>query len=188
MSERARFDLQPTLTGERVVLRPLEGTDWDALHAVASDPAIWALHPAHDRHEEPVFRTFFADALASRAALVIVDRESGAIIGSSRYGLERAGVGEVEIGWTFLARAYWGGATNREVKRLMIGHALAAVDGVIFLVGETNLRSRRAMEKIGARLTDPTHEAVMAGQDVVHVIYAMNAAEFAASPLSQGDA
>ena len=162
----------------------MRAEDFDALYAVASDPAIWALHPAHDRHEEPVFRAFFADAMASGGALIVVDRASGAMVGSSRYSFERAGVGEVEIGWTFLARSHWGGATNREVKQMMIGHALRSVDRVVFLVGATNMRSRRAMEKIGGRLTERTHRAVMAGRDAVHVIYAIDAADFAAGPLA----
>ena len=184
MTSRA-LDLQPTLTGERVLLRPLEEDDRDPLYAVASDPLIWTLHPANDRHEPAVFRAFFDEALASRGALVAVDRASGAVIGSSRYAFERAERGEVEIGWTFLARAQWGGAVNREIKRLMLGHAFGAVERVVFLIGETNLRSRRAVQKIGGRLTPRTHRAMMAGRQALHVIYAIEAADFAASPLAR---
>lgn len=188
MTESRTLDLQPTLTGERIALRPLREEDRDALFAVASDPLIWALHPAHDRHEPAVFRAFFDEALESGGALVVLERESGAVIGSSRYAFERAELREVEIGWTFLARAHWGGAVNREIKRLMLAHAFGAVDRVIFLVGETNLRSRRAMEKIGAGLTARTHGAVLAGREVVHLIYAMEAADFAGSALSRQEA
>ena len=183
------FDLQPTLVGDAVVLRPLRADDWDALFAVASDREIWALHPAHDRWQEPVFRAFFADALASGAALIAIDRPSGAVIGTSRFDFGRARPGEVEIGWTFLARSHWGGATNRAIKALMIGHALAGcappgLDRVIFLIGETNLRSRRAIEKIGAVLTDRIDTAEMAGAEVRHVVYAIDRAGFAAGPLA----
>jgi N-acetyltransferase len=61
-------DLQPTLKGERVTLRPCRAEDWDALYAVASDPLIWEVHPASDRYKEPVFREYFSAALASRGA------------------------------------------------------------------------------------------------------------------------
>lgn len=179
------MDLQPTLTGASILLRPLYESDRDALYAVASDPLVWALHPAHDRHEPEVFRAFFDDALASGGALVVIDRRTCEIIGSSRYGFGRAELGEIEVGWTFLARTYWGGAVNAEVKRLMLAYVFNWVDAVIFLVGESNLRSRRALEKIGARLTTRTHRAVLAGAEVVHVIYAMSRAEFALSPLME---
>ena len=146
------LDRQPVLEGEHVTLRPLRRDDWDALFAVASDPLIWEQHPAHDRWQESVFRAFFADAIANQGALLAIDAATGAVIGSSRYqGLEEADGGSVEIGWTFLARSHWGGHTNHEMKRLMLAHALGSVAQVRFLVGETNTRSRRALERIGAK-------------------------------------
>jgi len=183
------LDRQPVLEDEHVRLRPLTGADWDALFAVASDPLIWEQHPAHDRWQEPVFRAFFEDALANRGALVVHDAQSGAVIGSSRFeGLEEADGGSVEIGWTFLARSHWGGRWNHAMKRLMLAHALASVAEVRFLVGATNIRSRRALETIGARLTDRREERVMADGTVIpHLIYAITRAEFAAGPLARGN-
>lgn len=178
------IDLQPTLRGGGLWLRPLAAGDWPALLAVAGDPLIWAGHPAHDRWQEPVFRTFFDEALASGGALVAIDPGDGAIVGSSRYDLGRAEPREVEIGWTFLARSHWGGTTNAAMKALMIEYALAMFDRVIFLVGDTNLRSRRAMEKIGGRLTERRLVVDMAGTPVDHVIYAIDRAGFAAGPLA----
>jgi N-acetyltransferase len=177
------FDPQPRLASDLVALRPLAADDFDALYAVASDPEIWALHPAHDRWQEPVFRRFFDDALASGGALVAIDPATGAVIGSSRYDTCRADPGEVEIGWTFLARRCWGGAVNGAMKRLMIAHALDSYRRVIFLVGEHNLRSRRALEKIGAVLTPRVQHAEMAGVPVTHVIYAVGREEFERGPL-----
>lgn len=178
------LDRQPHLTGRCVTLRPLRAGDWDALYAIAADPLIWAVHPAHDRWREPVFRAFFDAALASGGGMVIEDATSGAPIGATRYDFHRAEPGEVEIGWTFLARDQWGGGVNAEVKRLMIAHALASVDCAIFLVGEDNVRSRRAMEKIGGRLTDRVHVAEMAGRAVRHLVYAIDREGFAGGPLT----
>lgn len=144
------FDPQPTLTGKLLELRPLRQTDWTALFAVASDPLIWEQHPDADRHKEEVFRQFFADALNSGGALVAIDHTTGQIIGSSRYHGFDATRRVVEIGWTFLARRYWGGRYNGEMKHLMLEHAFKSVDQVIFVIGPNNRRSRRAVEKIGA--------------------------------------
>lgn len=180
------LDRQPVLEGEQVLLRPLHEDDWDGLFAVASDPLIWEQHPAHDRWQEPVFRAFFDDALANKGALIALDRAHGAVIGSSRYqGLEEASGGSVEIGWTFLARRCWGGTFNHEMKRLMLVHALASIAECRFLVGETNIRSRRALENIGARLTDRTEERIMAGGEVIpHVTYVITRDDFAHGPLA----
>jgi hypothetical protein len=114
------FDLQPYLVGELVELRPLRPEHWDSLYAVASDPLIWAQHPATDRYKEEVFREFFREALESRGAFVVLDRKTQRVIGSSRYfGFDRE-KREIEIGWTFLARSHWGGRYNGEMKRLML--------------------------------------------------------------------
>jgi N-acetyltransferase len=59
------FELQPTLKGDAVEVRPLRADDFDALYAVASDPLIWEQHPSRDRYREDVFRAFFRDAMAS---------------------------------------------------------------------------------------------------------------------------
>ncbi|HWX82692.1 MAG TPA: GNAT family N-acetyltransferase [Xanthobacteraceae bacterium] len=142
-------DFQPTLIGPTVTVRPVSADDWPKLFTAGSDPEIWKVHPVPDRYTEPQFRTFFDGAVDSKMAFVFVDRSTGALIGSSRYFGYEPERSEIEIGWTFIVRSYWGGATNREVKRLMLDHAFSFVDTVIFWVGETNWRSQGAMTKIG---------------------------------------
>src|SRR5689334_15947742 len=144
------FDLQPWLQGDLLELRPLAAEDFRDLYAVASDPLVWEQHPCNDRYKEEVFRVFFREALESGGALVALDREDGRVIGSSRFHGYDEARGEVEIGWTFLARSHWGGAYNGEMKRLMLRHAFRFVNSVVFVIGPTNFRSRRAVEKIGA--------------------------------------
>jgi len=144
------FDLQPTLKGELLRLRPLQREDWDDLYAVASDPLIWEQHPMKDRYKEEVFKAFFRQALESGGALIAIDSKDGQVIGSSRFHGFDEDKGKIEIGWTFLSRAYWGGLYNQEMKQLMLEHAFRFVKSVVFLVGPQNLRSQRAVEKIGA--------------------------------------
>jgi RimJ/RimL family protein N-acetyltransferase len=165
------FELQPHLVGDLLELRPLRPDDWERLFAVASDPLIWEQHPARDRHQEDVFKDFFRESLESGGAVVVIDRKTREIIGSSRYfGLDTT-KGEIEIGWTFLARSHWGGTYNRELKRLMVGHAFKCVESVVFLVGPTNVRSQKAMEKIGGVMTGRRAKTNPQGHTVELVVY-----------------
>lgn len=146
------FDLQPTLRGDLLELRPLRADDFDALFAAAADPLIWEQHPESDRYTAGKFRRYFDGAMQSRGAFAVVDLATGRIVGSTRYHGYDPVTREVEIGWTFLARSHWGGAHNQEMKRLLLEHAFEFVDRVVFLVGRGNIRSQRAVEKIGGRL------------------------------------
>ena len=143
------FELQSHLVGDLLELRPLRPEDWAGLFLVASDPMIWEQHPVWDRYREDVFKEFFREALETGSAFVAIDRRTQKIIGSSRYFGYDGAKSEIEIGWTFLARSHWGGNYNGEMKRLMLDHAFQFVDSVIFVIGSTNFRSQRAVEKIG---------------------------------------
>jgi RimJ/RimL family protein N-acetyltransferase len=109
--------------------------------------------------------------LASGSAFSLIERASERIIGSSRYHDYEAARREIEIGWTFLARPWWGGSTNREVKDLMLNHAFTFVDTVVFWVGETNWRSQRAMEKIGGIRRKEPGMRLLDGRSFSHVVF-----------------
>ena len=141
---------QPYLRGELLTLRPLEKTDFEALHAAASDPLIWEQHPEPTRWQRDVFRQYFVAGLVCRGALVVLDAATNAVIGSSRYLDHDPQRSSVEIGYTFLARTYWGGQYNRELKALMLDYAFERVNTVFFVVGEGNVRSQKAVLKLGA--------------------------------------
>jgi RimJ/RimL family protein N-acetyltransferase len=161
------LDLQPTLTGPHITLRPLAAQDFQELSDIASDPLLWAQHPDPARGTREGFQLFFDGALRSQGCLVAIDTERKSLIGWSRYSnyaLDQS----VAIGYTFLARSHWGGATNSEMKRLMLRHAFTDVPEVLFMVAERNLRSRRAVEKLGAELMGAEDEPRW-GQ--IHVIY-----------------
>jgi RimJ/RimL family protein N-acetyltransferase len=181
------FGLQPVLRGERLWLRPLREEDWDQLFAVASDPLIWQQHPVPDRYQEKVFRGFFREAMESGGAFVVLDTKGDRIIGSSRYLGYDPERSEIEIGFTFLARAYWGGVYNREMKDLMLRHAFRFVRHVVFLVGLENWRSQKAMEKIGGRRVGTRRNG--AGRDnVVFQLDAPESGEFVVRRVTIADA
>jgi RimJ/RimL family protein N-acetyltransferase len=166
------FELQPTLEGELVLLRPLREGDFDALYAVASDPLIWEQHPEPERCQKDVFRKFFRGAMESGGAFLVLDKKDGRVIGSSRYFGYNEAESEIEIGWTFLARSHWGGAYNGEMKRLMLRHAFQFVRNVVFLIGPDNRRSRLAIERVGGVLIG-TRQA----QGRESVVYRITASE-----------
>jgi RimJ/RimL family protein N-acetyltransferase len=168
------FDLQPTLKGDLLELRPLTHQDFDAVFAAASDPLIWEQHPENDRYKKEVFQKFFDGAIDSKGAFAIIERKSGRIIGSSRYCNLKPAEGEVEIGWTFLERAFWGGAYNPELKSLMLDHAFRFVDRVLFVVGEKNYRSQKALEKIGARFLKKAQLPASDGTMTPNVIFVIS--------------
>lgn len=144
--------LQPVLRGPLLYMSPSRAEDFEALLAVASDPLIWEQHPARDRWRREVFRVFFDGGLTSAGALTVRETSSDDVIGSSRYYAYSASTREIAIGYTFLARRCWGGAFNREMKRLMLAHAFQFVDRVWFHIAVENRRSRRAIEAVGASL------------------------------------
>ena len=183
------MERQPVLESERLLLRPLTADDWDALYAIASDPQVWEQHPMHDRWREEVFRTFFDDALAKGGALAVIDKTAAGagetVIGSSRFqGYDPDEGGSVEIGWTFLSPRYWGTGANHEMKRMMLEHAFNFVERVNFRVGDTNWRSRNALENIGAERTRDYEVDQYQGKRVVHLVYAITRESFASGPLS----
>ena len=144
------MNFQPTLTGERVCLRPLRATDRDALQRAAADPLIWDQHNAA-RHRPEVFAPFFEQHLASGGALAIEDRRTGHLIGTSRYERLPHFPEGLEIGWTFFVRSAWGTGLNGEVKKLMLDHLHDHYRYAVFIVWDRNFRSQRAVEKIGGQ-------------------------------------
>lgn len=171
---QAKFELQPTLIGSLVELRPLRSEDHDALYAAASDPLIWEQHPEPDRYTREVFQRYFDGAMESRGAFAVIDRKSGRIIGSTRYHDYKPEESQIEIGFTFLTREFWGGEYNGEMKRLMLDHAFKFVKRVVFVVGENNWRSRKAVEKIGGKLFATVDRPDRHGATRKNVIFAID--------------
>ena len=146
------FDLQPILKGALVQLRPLVVEDFEELYTAASDPLLWEQHPEPLRYRREVFQKFFDGAIESRGAFAVIDIASRRMIGSSRYYDYSPDLREVKIGYTFVAREFWGAGYNPEMKKLMLDHAFPHVERVLFEIGETNIRSQTAIRRIGAQL------------------------------------
>jgi len=169
------MDLQPILEDDRVILTPLQPDEFEELLAVSSDPLIWAQHPNPDRWKREIFRTYFDGALASGGAFTIRDRERGNAIGSTRFYDHNTEASETKIGYTFFARDQWGGGANQRVKRLMLDHAFRYVKQVIFHVGAQNMRSRIAMQRLGAELIGEEEIAYFGEPPKINVVFRITA-------------
>jgi len=175
-----QINLQPVLNGRTIKLRPLEQEDFEALYLAASDPKIWELHPDSERYKRDIFKQrFFESALTSRGSLVIEESDGGRIIGSSRFYEWNPDTKEISIGYTFIERSHWGLGTNQELKKLMLNHIYQWAGVVWFHVGKTNIRSRRAVEKLGATLSYEK-ERELNGKPFTQLYYRLEAAEFRA--------
>jgi RimJ/RimL family protein N-acetyltransferase len=164
--------LQPTLQNDLVTIRPLTKKDFDSLYEVAKDPKIWEQH-TDARYKKEVFTRFFDQSLKSGGALIVIDKRTDEVIGTSRYNTLDGTDDAIEIGWTFLARKYWGGTFNRAIKTLLIEHAFNFYDDVLFYIDKENIRSQKAMEKIGGiRLSedDKYHKIRRDNRDVTFCI------------------
>lgn len=177
-------NLQPTLIGSLVTLKPMHEQDWKGMFKAASNPKTWAEHVKRDRYQEDVFRPYFDSGLSSGSAFSIFDSKTKAIIGTSRYHEYKPDIAEIEIGWTFLDCAYWGGKYNAEVKRLMLRHAFSFLDVVVFWVAEKNLRSRAAMRKIGGKLREGSFSKTENGELVPYVVFEIQKEDFVSGPLA----
>lgn len=162
---------QPYLIGSKLRLRPLSEADFDALFAAASDPLIWEQHPDRERYRLERFKVFFHSGIESRGALAVIDLNTGAIIGSSRYTGHKPDMSSIEIGYAFLTRDYWGGSHNRELKTLTLNFAFQQVHNAYFVVGKDNLRSRKAMTKIGGIEVSDVSSVQVSGDLGKSVIY-----------------
>jgi RimJ/RimL family protein N-acetyltransferase len=160
--------MQPTLTGTTVELRPLRPDHAQALLDAAADGELWNLKLTVVPGPDTV-GGYIATALDARAAgtvmpFVIVLRESGAIVGSTRFWkIDRANR-KLEIGHTWLSESMQRSAVNTEAKYLLLTHAFDAMQcvRVQFTTDELNEKSRAAILRIGAKQEGVVrHERIM---------------------------
>jgi RimJ/RimL family protein N-acetyltransferase len=145
-----------TLAGQHVRLEPLGREHVAGLRAAAADGELWKLWYTSVPTPEQVV-DYVESALAQRAAGTampfVVKDAGGEIVGSTRYGNIECAHRRVEIGWTWYVARVQRTALNTEAKRLLLGHAFETLGAIAveFRTHWFNLRSRRAIERLGAR-------------------------------------
>ena len=177
------FDLQPKhLQNERIKLIPLQETDFEALYAVASDPLVWEQHPNKLRYQRDVFKNYFEGAMRSKGAFLIRDTQTNEVVGSSRYydydQKENSTETSVLIGYTFIGRKFWGNGYNTALKKMMLDYAFQYVDKVYFHIGAFNIRSQKAIEKIGAIKVDAFEVEYYGEESKLNFVYLIDKSQW----------
>jgi RimJ/RimL family protein N-acetyltransferase len=172
------FELRPILGNELVKIIPLKEDDFEILFNVASDPLIWEQHPNKDRYKREVFMNFFNGAIESKGAFLVFDKETDTPIGSSRYYGYNKEDSSVSIGYTFLAKDHWGTKYNRALKKLMLEHAFKFTDKVYFHIGAENIRSQKAIEKLGAGKIDEVEMEYYGEEKKLNFVYQISAEQW----------
>lgn len=165
------INLQPILENEEVILLPLQLSDFEDLYKVASDPKVWEQHPNKNRYQRDVFQNFFNGAIESKGAFKVIDKKSGKIAGCTRFYDFDAKNQSILIGYTFYSADFWGSKINPQVKRLMLNYIFQYVNTVFFHVGKFNIRSRKAMEKLGAKMIGEQEVAYFGELAQPNIIY-----------------
>ncbi|MBL7813742.1 MAG: GNAT family N-acetyltransferase [Saprospiraceae bacterium] len=146
-----------SLEGHLIRLEILEPRHLYVMEAIASNPLIWQNLPIEGWRND-VFWRWAYDSLECQKkgqafVFVVIDQHSGKIVGTTRYQDMDCQHNKTDIGWTWYDPSVWGKGYNFEAKKLMLTHAFEVwkVGRVGFKVDERNMRSQRALEKIGAR-------------------------------------
>ncbi len=166
-----KFSVQKILSNENVMLKPLQENDFEALFLQASNKEVWDQHPNKDRYKREVFQNFFDGAMESKGAFVIIDQATNQIIGSTRFYNFDADENSIFIGYTFYGKEFWGKNYNSQVKKLMMDYIFQFVDFVNFHVGSNNLRSRKAMQKLGAENLGELEVAYFGEASKTNILY-----------------
>ena len=173
------FDLQPNhLKNNLISLSPLQENNFEELYAVANDELLWEQHPNKLRYQRDVFQNFFEGAMVSGGAFLIRDSKTNEIVGSSRFYDYNETENSILIGYTFIGRKFWGNNYNKSLKKLMLDYAFQHVNKVYFHIGAFNIRSQKAIEKIGAIKVDEFEVEYYGEDSKLNFVYVINKSNF----------
>ena len=169
------FDIQLThLQNEFIRLVPLQETDFEELYNIASNPLVWEQHPNPNRYKREDFTNYFKGAIESKGAFLIIDYKTNETVGCSRYYDYNEADNSVLIGYTFIGTKFWGNGYNKALKKLMLDYAFQFVDKVYFHIGAFNIRSQKAIEKIGAVKVDEFEVEYYGEVSKLNFVYQIN--------------
>jgi RimJ/RimL family protein N-acetyltransferase len=150
--------IQTALCKDSVILEPLEERHFEGILASVRDPSVWQYMSFADLSNEPAVRTWFDAALAepsrgTGAPFAIVNRDSGAILGSTSLYDIHLRHKRCELGRTWLVPSARRSGVNTRIKLLLLTHAFESMgmQRVQLKASAGNQVSRAAIESLGAK-------------------------------------
>ncbi len=143
------------LENKRVQLSPLTNKNYHLITKIAQEKNLIYYSPSKISTPESL-KNYVEIAINTNNAIpfIIYDKEKQAYAGSTRFGLINHKNKVLHIGWTWIGNDFQGTGLNKNIKHLMLQHAFKTMDfdKVEFRIDERNIKSRKAVEKIGAVL------------------------------------
>lgn len=153
------FDANIILENDWLKIRPLEAVDISYLQPIAFEDETLLNYSPSSIHTVAHLENYILTALAAktekrRFPFIIYDKKSEQYVGSTSYGNISNRDGRLEIGWTWIGRSFQGTGLNKACKFLLLQYAFDTLDfeRVEFKIDSRNIRSRKAVEKIGGKL------------------------------------
>jgi len=175
-----------SLENERIKLEPLTPDHVKLMRPLSSDSDIWRWYTEDlsnpDDLENWMMNRLRESENGTQMSYAVIDKKDDKVIGSSSYGHIEWAEKCLEVGWTWLGKEYIGSGINKHMKFLMLGHAFdtMGIERLELRTDETNVRSRRAMEKIGAVYDGilRNHRTTQGGRRRNSVIYSIIRSEW----------
>ena len=166
-----------TLEGIKVSLVPLEQSHFYSLASAAANDEIWRFFYFNGA-DAPLLKAHLQEALILRDAgfeypFAVIDKETDAIIGSTRFQKMAPEHRSLEIGMTWYKQEYWGKGYNDECKLLLLTHCFEQLKTVRVMITawEKNIRSCRAIERVGGRFEGILRKALVRNGEPRNIVY-----------------
>ena len=146
------LDRELILESERILLRPLQLEDFTTLLELTQDASLWTYF-THDLSTVAGLETWAAGHFSGdRLQFVVIDKQSEQVLGSTGFGNYFPWDQRIEIGWTWLGKAFQGTGINTQMKSLMLQYAFEELEmlRVEFKTDVLNLPARKALLRLGA--------------------------------------
>jgi RimJ/RimL family protein N-acetyltransferase len=145
------------LENDKVLLLPFENPRNQELKEIIFEKEIWEFMGMNMKNEKE-FEKYLTNTIEDKKnricyPFLIIDKKSNRVVGSTRYGYLNIASQKCEIGWTWYGTEFQGTGLNKACKHelLKFGFEKIGFRRIQFSADQENLRSQRAIEKLGAK-------------------------------------